>query len=541
MSAHKGNAGSERPGWSEEGMRHELLFGERVVCCYGDRPKSFQAMVEAAVRDRGDHEALVCGEERLSWAELAARAAALAGGLDDAGVGRGDRIVLLLGNGLPFVYLVLAAARLGAIVVPVSTREEKAGLTFILNQCGAKAIFFETELERIIPDAADVPKLAHAIAVDGPGFADLMTAEPAPVAEIDEEDVAAIVYTSGTTGRPKGAMITQVNLIHSLMNFVRMMKMTPEERSVITVPMSHVTGLVALIGVVVAAKSALIVLREFNVRTFLETAARERMTHTALVPAMYNLCLLQSDFTSFDLSNWRLAGYGGAPMPLPTINRLAEVLPHLELMNVYGATETSSPTTGLPPAYAVTHRDSVGLPVPGAEVLIMDDDGIEVPAGEIGELWIKGPMVVRGYWDNPEATAREIVNGYWKSGDLGKRDADGFVYVLDRKKDMINRGGYKIFTAEVESQIAAHPSVVECAVVARQCDVLGERAHAVVVAKAGEGLSAGDLVGFLEGKLASYKMPETWAIESEPLPRNPNGKILKRMLRDGLEPYKHRG
>jgi acyl-CoA synthetase (AMP-forming)/AMP-acid ligase II len=257
------------------------------------------------------------------------------------------------------------------------------------------------------------------------------------------------------------------------------------------------------------------------------------MTHTVLVPAMYNLCLLQADFDRHDLSAWRIGGYGGAPMPLPTITRFAEKLPRLGLMNLYGATETTSPATMMPAQETGRHPASVGVAVPCGELRVMDDAGREVAPGESGELWIKGPMVVAGYWNDAAATACEFTGGFWHSGDIGALDAEGFVYVLDRKKDMINRGGYKIYTAEVESTLLEHPAIAEAAVVAVPCPVLGERVHAFITLR-DSAVTSEALRAFCLERLADYKAPESFSLRSAPLPRNANGKVLKRALREEL-------
>jgi len=209
-------------------------------------------------------------------------------------------------------------------------------------------------------------------------------------------------------------------------------------------------------------------------------------------------------------------------MPLPTIARFAEKLPRLGLMNLYGATETTSPATIMPPQETLRHADSVGRVVPCGEIRVAED----------GELWIRGPMVVRGYWNDPEATAREITDGFWHSGDIGAVDAQGFVYVFDRKKDMINRGGYKVYSAEVESALLEHAGVAEAAVVGIPCPVLGERVHAFVSLR--QVITEQDLKVFCAERLADYKVPESFTFRSEPLPRNANGKVLKRALREEL-------
>ena len=251
-----------------------------------------------------------------------------------------------------------------------------------------------------------------------------------------------------------------------------------------------------------------------------------------MVPAMYNLCLLQAEFEAFDLSSWRIGGYGGAPMPVATIERLAAKIPGLRLINAYGSTETTSPSTLMPGELTASHIDSVGLPCPGARIMVMGADGCEVPRGETGEIWIGGAQVIKGYWNNPKATAETFTGGFWHSGDIGSIDADNFVRVFDRQKDMINRGGLKIYSAEVESVLAGHASVVESAIVAKPCPVLGERVHAVVVTR--DAVTAEALRAWCAERLSDYKVPETIALSAEPLPRNANGKVMKRQLRETL-------
>jgi long-chain acyl-CoA synthetase len=219
-------------------------------------------------------------------------------------------------------------------------------------------------------------------------------------------------------------------------------------------------------------------------------------------------------------------------MPIATIKMLAEKLPHLQLLNAYGATETTSPSTIMPRTQWRDHIDSVGIAVPCGRIKVVDDDGVEVPRGTPGELWIAGPMVVPGYWGRPDANKSEFVDGYWRSGDIGSMDADGFVRVFDRKKDMINRGGYKVFSAEVENVIASLEEVLECAIVGRDDPVLGQRVHAIVVVSDTASLTASKVQEFCAERLADYKVPETINLRVIPLPRNANGKILKSELRE---------
>jgi acyl-CoA synthetase (AMP-forming)/AMP-acid ligase II len=310
------------------------------------------------------------------------------------------------------------------------------------------------------------------------------------------------------------------------------MQLTQADRSIAAVPLAHVTGVVANIMSMARCAGGLVILPEFKAAEFLRVAARERITHTLMVPAMYNLCLLQADFAAHDLSAWRIGGYGGAPMPIATIERLAASIPGLKLINAYGATETTSPSTMMPGELTADHIDSVGLPCPGTRIAVMDAEGRELPRGEIGEIWIGGAQVIQGYWNNPKATAESFTGGFWHSGDLGSIDADNFVRVFDRQKDMINRGGLKIYSAEVESVLAGHPAVVESAILAKPCPVLGERVHAVIVTR--EEVSGDALRAWCAQRLSDYKVPETITLTSDPLPRNANGKVMKRQLREAL-------
>jgi long-chain acyl-CoA synthetase len=518
-------------------MRLEARFGDRVVPAFRERPRSLWAMI-AAARDRhGDGEALICGDVRISWRGAAEQAARIAGGFRKLGLKRGDRVAILLGNRIEFPLLLFAAAHEGLVTVLLSTRQQKPEIAYVLGDCGARVLIHEAALAERLPEAQDVPDLVHRVAVDHDparsGFAALVDNAPAssPV-EVGEQDTAMILYTSGTTGKPKGAMLAHCNIVHSSMVFVSCLQLTAGDRSIAAVPLGHVTGVVANITTMIACAGALIIMPEFKAADYLRLAARERVTYTVMVPAMYNLCLLQSDFDSHDLSSWRIGGFGGAPMPVATIEKLKAKIPGLKLMNCYGATETTSPSTIMPGELTESHLDSVGLPCPGARIVAMDAEGRELAPGEVGELWIQSASVIRGYWNNARASAESFTAGFWHSGDLGSVDADGFVRVFDRQKDMINRGGLKIYSAEVESVLAGHPAVVESAIIAKACPVLGERVHAVVVMRAA--VSEAELRAWCAERLSDYKVPETMAITPEPLPRNANGKVLKRQLRESL-------
>lgn len=534
---------------SDSALRAELHYGDRIVSCFPERPAGVFDMLEAAVRAHPDADAVIAGDTRLSYADFDREVARWAAGLARRGVGAGDRIALLLGNGAPFAIAVYAASRLGAVIVPINVREQRRGVLHAIVDSGARVLIAEADSLAIAPSAGEAPTLELTVVAPGvtpvetipPGFetVEALAEEPdgAPPAPRDADAVSTILYTSGTTGVPKGAMLTELGIVHSASVYRAGFALTPADRIVAVAPLSHVTGLVAGLHAAIRAGGALIIEREFKAPSFLDMAERERMTVAVMTPAMYNLCLLKGEIERRDLAAWRIGGFGGAPMPAPTIERFTALLPGLGLSNCYGATETTSPVTMMPSAETAARRLSVGLAVPGAEIRVMDEAGRECPPGVQGELWHRGPMVVPGYWRNPTATAREFVGGFWRSGDIGSKDADGFIYVHDRKKDVINRGGYKIYSAEIESLLQSFPEVAEAAVVARPCPVLGERPHAIIVARetvAPETIDLEALADRVARELADYKRPDGVTVLTEPLPRNANGKIQKNVLRERL-------
>lgn len=514
--------------------RREVLYGERIVRCFAERPVNMNEMFLSAVGRAPDTVALVCEDERITYRELNERVERIARNLVHAGFRKGDRLALLLGNGVEFVYAALAAARAGLISVPMNIRQKLPEVEFVLNQCTAAGIVYDAQYEPNVPARAAVPTLRNAYVV-GEGreqaFASLY-AESAPVdfPEVAQEDTFCLLYTSGTTGKPKGAMLTHVSTIHTLLHYQHGFDLSEGAVAMLAVPASHVTGFVAIILTAIRVAGTTVIQKEFKARRFLELASREKINFTVVVPAIYNLLLLDPDFATFDLSAWRVAGFGGAAMPEATIDKLGKALPNLTLCNVYGSTETSSPVTIMPLGDIRKAPSSVGKVLPCADIVVVDDEGREVPPGQSGELLIGGAVVVPGYWDNPAGTKAGFTMGYWVSGDIGSIDEDGYVYVFDRKKDMINRAGFKVYCIEVESTLAHIPGLIESAVVGRPDPVLGERVHAFIY---GDGTLSdeGAIRSFCSERLSDYKVPDGVTFLSEPLPRNANGKVLKNTLR----------
>ncbi len=531
-------------GWPEDEtagvLREETHYDGRRMLCYAERPQSLGVMLDDLVAHFADRPAIV--EDRpITYRDLDGLARTIGANFAARGVRPGDRVALYLGNCWEFLAVLFACVRIGAIVVPIGTRQRHAELEFLLNDSGAKVLIHEPDLAEFIPAPTEVPELERRYVIRGEvagarPFEELLAQGGAcPTHDAHEEDTAVILYTSGTTGRPKGAQLTHLGIIHSSLAFARTFRLTEQDRGFVAVPLSHVTGLVAVATASMIVGGAVVLMRQaFKAPEFLAQAARERITFTIVVPTIYTLCAMNPAIDAVDLSAWRIGSFGGAPMPVATIEALATKLPHLHLLNAYGATETTSPTTIMPLPLWRDHVDSVGRVVHCGVIRVVDNDGVDVAPGEPGELWIAGPMVVPGYWRRPDANANEFVDGYWKSGDIGSRDAEGFVRVFDRKKDMINRGGFKIFSAEVENVIMGLTGVVECAIIGKPDPVLAERVCAIVVVEPGATVRPEDVRAHCARRLSDYKTPEFVTVRMEPLPRNANGKVLKPQLRKDL-------
>ena len=513
------------------GLPRAELHGDRVVFCYPQRAGDLAGRIARIAEEQRDAIAVVEGDERLSYADLFAQAGSLAAQLAKDGVAAGDRVAVMLNNSVDAVRAVVAILRLGAVLVAVSTRSRAPELDHVCRDSAPTAIIHGPEFSDVVAGAPAAP--AARFDVSAAMWRDAIVRRdvlpPAPPA--DEDALFAILYTSGTTGKPKGAMLTHLGAIHSCLHWRDAFGLGSQERTLVCVPWAHVSGLCGVVIPFLYLGGTLIMLPEFKRRAALELAARERITHALMVPAMYGLCLLEPDLADFDLKHWRIAAYGGAPMPEPTIARFAAAFPWLAMCNAYGATETTSPATIMPPGEGTARADSIGRVVTCGDIRVMDEQGCEVPPGADGELWIAGPMVSPGYWRNPEATASAFVGGYWRSGDIGSIDAEGYVRIADRKKDMIIRGGFKIYPAEVESVLAGLDGVVEAAVVGRADAMLGEAVVAFVTVEGGE-LTPQRVREWCAERLSDYKVPAEVFLSTEALPRNANGKIQKAELRE---------
>ena len=511
-------------------LRREMHWG-RLMHCYAERPANINDMIGASVRRSPDGVAVVDGGLRMTYRDLDAAAGALASGLSARGVRKGDRVAVMLPNSAAAVESVVAIARLGAIIVPIGTRLRRPEIEYIFEDAEPVAMIHDAGFAQELPTLGPASSMRFA-----PGGTDWQSLKDSgrdtlPAPTVSEEDVFGILYTSGTTGKPKGAMITHLNVVHSCLHWEDVHQLHHGERTVLCVPWSHVAGLVGVMLPFLYVGGTVAVMAEFKRREFLMLAQAERLTHALMVPAMYGLLLLEPDLASFDMSQWRLGVYGSAPMPEPTIVRFADAFPRLQMCNAYGATETTSPATIMPPGDGVLHAESIGKTVPCGDIVVMDEAGRELPAGEEGELWIGGPMIVSGYWRNAEANAKSFVSGYWKSGDIGAVDSNGYVRIADRKKDMINRGGFKVYPAEVESVLSGLVGVLEAAVVGHPDPILGESVIAFLSVNV-DTIDEGVIRSYCIERMADYKVPGRVVIGRSALPRNANGKIQKAELRE---------
>jgi O-succinylbenzoate-CoA ligase len=487
-----------------------------------------------------DKEAVIEGDVRLTYAGFLDAATRFAAALHRLGIAPGERVGLLLPNGIAFAVAHFGCLLAGAISLPLNTRLAARELEFIVNDARVSAllvhVMFKDTWSAI---RAALTSVRHAIGVGEahgglPAFEELC-AEPAgawspPAGGDGEDDVACILYTSGTTGRPKGAMMTHRNILFNNTSCKAHLGVLSTDRTLIVLPMFHVTALNSQLSVFVEIGGTMAIMAAYKTQEVIRQLAEHRITCAILVPTICTLMLISPHLAEGDLGALRLIAYGGAPMPAETIKGLQERFPGLAIVNLYGLTETSSLSTALPPADAATRAGSVGLPVSRTTIRIVDEGGRDLPAGAVGEIWIKGGQVVRGYFNRPEATAQAIADGWLRTGDLGRLDDQGYLYVVDRKKDMIIRGGENIYCIEVEEVLNAHPSVLESAVVPHPDPIFGEVVKAVCVLRPGARAGADEIIAFCKGRLADYKVPAHLRFLEE-LPRNPGGKVLKAALR----------
>ncbi|MCW2940647.1 MAG: putative fatty-acid--CoA ligase [Actinomycetia bacterium] len=480
-----------------------VVRGDDGVARYHGLPYNLVAMLHATVEATPDREALVeIGGPRLTYQEFWDRATRVAGGLAADGVLPGDRVAIRLGNGVDWALAFFGAQLRGAIAVPVNTR------------------FTDEEAQYVIDDSG------AALVIDGP----LPDGAPTFIDEAEPGAAAAIFYTSGTTGFPKGAITTHENFLSNCESCRRAVSIERGDptRTLVSVPLFHVTGCNSQLLVACFLGGTTVIMPTFEVGAFLKAIEDERIDVLTTVPAIYWLAINSPGFKDTDVSAVRFLSYGGAPIAPELVSRIKQAFPQARVGNGFGLTETASLTTYLPHEYAAEHADSVGFPVPVCDLRI---DPLSDNDERIGELLIRGPNVVAGYWNKPEATAHTFQGGWLRTGDIARIDEQGLVHIVDRAKDMINRGGENVYCVEVENALAGAPGVFEAAVVGVPDEVMGEKVGAVIVPMPG-GVDVTEVLTYLRGHLADFKVPQYVFVRTEVLPRNPGGKVLKRRLKE---------
>jgi acyl-CoA synthetase (AMP-forming)/AMP-acid ligase II len=501
--------------------------------------RSIPDVVHAQARRLPDKPALHHGDAALTYRELEDRSGRFAAFIA-ARAGRGARVGILLPNVPEFALAYFGAIEAGSVAVPINYRLSAAEVGYVLSDCAAAVVVTTAAQHQKLVALPEARSVAVWLVVDGPSpgavpFAAALEAAPAPEpAPVSLDEVACLLYTSGTTGFPKGAMISHRNTLFNAGSCRRTLGYRQDDVGLLTLPLFHVTGLHSQLVALLACGATAVLQQEYDTRRMLELIGRHGVTALFLVPAVYKLVTLRADLTGFDLSRVRLAAYGGAPMDPETIRALGHLLPGVEMHNCYGLTECSSLGTVLPSAAVLSRADSVGLPVPGTAAAVRSEAGEPLPRGAPGELYLRGPHVVQGYWGAPEKTQAAIRDGWLRTGDVARIDDEGYVYVLDRVKDMINRGGEKIYGLEVENALYAFSGVAEAAVVGVPHVVFGEVPVAFVASFPGASLDPEALRAHCAARLADYKVPVAFRFV-EKLPRNPGGKVVKQELRRAWE------
>lgn len=504
-------------------------------------------------RGYGEATFLVYEDERYTFDEVYARADGIAAALQSRyGVTKGDRVAIAMRNYPEWIMTYLGALSVGAVVVSMNAWWTTEELDFGLEDCGASVLVADPDRVTRTREATErlgIATVGVRLGGTAPDRVDRWedVAEPGAAferVEIAPDDDATILYTSGTTGRPKGAVSTHRAVIQALMGFgckgaIDALR-RPDERGgatgppvfILIVPLFHVTGNVPVLLGSMASGLKLVIMHKWDPGRALELIEREQVTQFVGVPTQSWDLLEHPDFDRYDTSSLAAVGGGGAPAPPQLVSRVATGFKAAKPNIGYGLTETNSYGPGNSGVDYVTHPTSTGRVTPIMQVEVRDPDGRSLPVGTSGEIWMKGPNVIRGYWNRPEATAETIVDGWLRSGDIGRLDEEGFLYIEDRAKDMILRAGENVYSAEVEAAIYEHPAVYEAAVFGVPHERLGEEVAVAIVARPSMTIDPDELRAFLTERIAPFKVPSKIVAFTEALPRNPAGKILKRDLRD---------
>jgi long-chain acyl-CoA synthetase len=484
------------------------------------------ANLDATISEHGDRPAIKLDDITLNYAVVDQAVARAAGLLRAAGVQPGDRVGIMLPNVPYFPFLFYGAMRLGAVVVTMNPLLKEREVAFYLSDSGAQMLVAWHQFEDAARSGAEDANAETIIVQPGSFEERLGAAEPVPdTAERDDDGTAVILYTSGTTGTPKGAELTHGNLTAAAEIAVGLVDKGADDVTLGALPLFHVFGLTSGLESSVNVGACLTLLPRFDAGKALEMVERDGVTTFLGVPTMYAAILHHEGGEAFDTSSLDLCVSGGAAMPVEILRAFEEKF-ECKILEGYGLSETCGIASFNRPDRE-RKAGSIGIPVPGVDMKVVDDDGNEVAQGEVGEIFIRGPVVMKGYWNRPDATADTLTDGWLRTGDMARVDEDGYFFIVDRKKELIIRGGFNIYPRELEEVLYEHPAVREAAVVGLPHDSLGEEVGAAVALKPGEQVEPDEIRAYMKERVAAYKYPRVvWFVDD--LPKGPTGKILKR-------------
>ncbi len=487
---------------------------------------------------------------KRSWADTLDRVRSIAGALASLGVSNKDTVGILSANSDVCYQCLFAIPWAGGVGVPINTRWAPAEIVYCLNDSACSLLLVDEEFLDLVPDIrSQLDTVEHIVSLgrSGPTL-DVLSLDDLRVASkpIDDQgrcgtDIAYLYFTSGTTGRSKGAVITHEHLIMNTIQWAQATGSGQNDVFLIIAPLFHLAGVMNAVAAAVFACGACFV-KQFTPAGVVQEINACGVTNAALVVVVVDAIVKHLEDTGTGLPGLKIITYGGSPMPQATLRRAMKALPHVEFNQVYGQTEGGPTIAILPPQYHVLEGElagklaSAGKPMPGTHVVIMDENDVQLATGEAGEICLRGLTISPGYWKLPELTAQTQRGGWLHTGDAGYLDADGFLYIVDRVKDLIITGGENVYPAEVEKVLRMHPAVLECAVIGIPSERWVEAVHAIVRLRKGESAKAGELTAFCRQQLAGFKCPRSIDFTEEPLPLNGAGKVLKRILR---APYWH--
>jgi len=499
-----------------------------------------------------DRDSIAFEGKGLTYAQMNERVNQLANALSKLGGGKGDRIGILQVNCHQYIESYFATAKLGAIFVPLNFRAKAEELSYMIGNAEVKILLVGGRYLDLAEAAlSQLKTVQQCISIDSHRgsmiyYEDLINSSSSDelLCEIGDEDITILMYTSGTTGRPKGVPLRHNAFVTYVLDNVDPASPEIEERNLLTVPLYHVAGIQAMLAAIYGGRT-LVLMGQFEVKEWLETVQRERVTRAMLVPTMLKWVVDDSDFSQYDLSSLKVITYGAAPMPFEVITKAIKVLPWVRFINAFGQTETASTITTLGPEdhqIEGTEEErakklkrlssSIGRPLPDVEVKIVDEEGKALPPLEVGEILARGPRIMTGYWRDEEKTSAVISSDGWlRSGDMGWMDEDGYIYLAGRADDMIIRGGENISPEEVEDVLHSHPKVEEAAVIGVPDPEWGQQPRAIVALKQGASATPEEIMEHCRSRLAGFKRPRS-VVFIDSLPRNPMGKVLRKKLRD---------